>query len=145
MTSKIITTETDLEKAFFIRKRVFVEEQEIPLELEFDEFDQLNHQCSHVLVEYNDEAAGTGRIRYVDGVGKLERICILPDYRKFGLGKIVITALEDIAKNKGVSKVKLHGQEHAAGFYRKLGYEAASDIFIEDGIPHLLMVKNLLK
>ena len=50
---------------------------------------------------------------------------------------MVIEELEDITKEPGVSEVKLHGQTHAEEFYRKYGYHTASEIFIEDGIPHV--------
>ena len=143
MDSKRIVTDSDLEKAFYIRKEVFVEEQGVPLADEFDEFDKLYGQCDHVLVYYDEQAVGTGRVRVVDGSGKLERICILKPYRKYGLGKRIIQTLEEIAKDKGIAKVKLHGQTHAEEFYKKLGYMTSSDVFTEDGIPHILMVKEL--
>ena len=143
MNAKRITVESDLHKAFHIRKEVFVGEQGVPLEDEFDEFDTLDGRCEHILVYYEDQPAGTGRVRIVDGLGKLERICILKPYRKFGLGKVIIKTLEGIAKEKGISRVKLHGQTQAEGFYQKLGYETASNIFMEDGIPHILMEKGL--
>ncbi|WP_025731657.1 GNAT family N-acetyltransferase [Heyndrickxia ginsengihumi] len=145
MKSKIITAEEDLKKAFDIRIEVFVEEQGVPLEDELDEFDKLNGQCEHILVYFNEQPVGTGRIRLVDGFGKLERICILKPYRKFGLGKVIIKALEEIAEKDGVSKIKLHGQKHAEGFYNKLGYLTSSNVFMEDGIPHILMIKELSK
>ena len=143
MNSKRITIESDLEKAFHIRKEVFVEEQGVPLEDEFDEFDSLGGQCEHILVYYHEKAVGTGRLRVVDGFGKLERICILKPYRKFGLGKVIIKTLEEIAKDKEIDRVKLHGQTQAEGFYKKLGYQTSSNVFIEDGIPHILMIKEL--
>jgi predicted GNAT family N-acyltransferase len=144
MKAKRITNEEDLRKAFHIRIAVFVEEQGVPLEDEFDEFDNLNGQCEHLLVYFEEQPVGTGRIRWVDEFGKLERICILEPYRKCGLGKVIITALEEIAQERGAKKVKLHGQTHAEGFYKKLGYQTSLSIFIEDGIPHLLMTKELL-
>ena len=143
MNSKRITIESDLEKAFHIRKEVFVEEQGVPLEDEFDEFDSLGGQCEHILVYDNEKAVGTGRLRVVDDFGKLERICILEPYRKFGLGKVIIQTLEEIAKDKEIDRVKLHGQTQAEGFYKKLGYQTSSNVFIEDGIPHILMIKEL--
>lgn len=143
MTSKRITLESDLEKAFQIRKEVFVKEQGVPLEDEFDEFDTLDGQCEHILVYYQEKAVGTGRLRVVDGLGKLERICILEPYRKFGLGKVIIQTLEEIAKDKELDRVKLHGQTQAEGFYKKLGYQTSSNVFIEDSIPHILMIKEL--
>lgn len=143
MDSKRVTLEDDLKVAFHIRKEVFVKEQNVPLEDEFDEFDTLNGLAEHILVYYNDQPVGTGRVRWVDSFGKLERICILEPYRKFGLGKVITRTLEEIAEEKGLSQVKLHGQTHAEGFYKKLGYQTSSDIFMEDGIPHILMMKKL--
>ncbi|WP_411739961.1 GNAT family N-acetyltransferase [Peribacillus sp. S4] len=144
MDSKRITTENDLKIAFHIRKEVFVEEQGFLLEFEFDEFDTLNALSEHILVYYNENPVGTGRLRVVDGLGKLERICILEPYRKFGLGKIILKTLEEIAKEQGITQVKLHGQTQAEGFYKKLGYRTSSDVFMEDGGPHLLMIKELI-
>lgn len=144
MDSIRITTENDLKIAFHIRKEVFVEEQGFPLEFEFDEYDTLNASSEHILVYYNEKPVGTGRSRVVDGLGKLERICILEPYRKFGLGKIILKTLEEIAKEQGITQVKLHGQTQAEGFYKKLGYRTSSDVFMEDGGPHLLMIKELV-
>lgn len=141
--TKRIITEQDLNIAFEIRKDVFVKEQGVPLEVELDEFDVLGGSCEHILVYHDGQAVGTGRITIVDGIGKLQRICILKPYRKLGLGKIIIQGLEEIAREKGALKAKLHGQTQAGAFYKKLGYEAASDIFMEEGIPHILMIKEL--
>lgn len=80
---------------------------------------------------------------FVDGTGKLERICILKPYRKYGLGKVIIRELEKIMQEKGITKIKLHGQTQAEGFYKKLGFQTASDEFMEDGILHVLMIKEL--
>lgn len=143
MYTKRITVDEDLRAAFAIRKQVFVKEQGVPLEDEFDQFDTLEGTCEHVLVHYNEQPVGTGRLRFINGVGKLERICILEPYRKFGLGKIIIKALEEIAEERGASQVKLHGQTQAEGFYKKLGFRTSSEIFMEDGIPHILMLKEL--
>lgn len=142
-TTKWIETAEELEQAFAIRRNVFVEEQGVPLEDEFDEFDRLDGRCGHLLIERGGLPVGTGRVRGADGFGKLERICILEPYRKFGIGRQIVAGLEKIAAEQGLRKVKLHGQTQARGFYEKLGYSAASDEFIEDGIPHLLMVKTL--
>lgn len=101
-----------------IRKEVFVKEQGVPLADEFDTFDEIGEQCKHILVYYHELPVGTGRIRFVDGVGKLERICILKDYRTYGLGKVIIQTLEEIARNEQATKVKLHGQTQAEGFYK---------------------------
>ncbi|GMG77238.1 MULTISPECIES: GNAT family N-acetyltransferase [Bacillus] len=143
MIIKRITNENDLHVAQDIRKSVFIEEQQVPESDEFDQFDTLNEQCQHVLVYHENQPVGTGRVRIVDHTGKLERICILKPYRKYGLGKIIIGELEKIMQEKGISKIKLHGQTHAEGFYKKLGYQTTSDEFMEDGIPHILMTKEI--
>jgi len=142
VTYQIVTEEQDLQKVFEIRKEIFVKEQEVSEEEEFDAFDSLEADCDHILVYYDNEPVGTGRVRAVEGVGKLERICILNPYRKYGLGKVIVQSLEEIVLQKGLTRAKLHGQTHAEGFYHKLGYETASDEFLEDGIPHYLMVKQ---
>ncbi|WP_339182825.1 GNAT family N-acetyltransferase [Oceanobacillus sp. FSL W7-1293] len=142
MTYKIVTEEQNLQKVFEIRKEIFVKEQEVSEEEEFDAFDSLDADCVHILVYYDNKPVGTGRVRAVEGVGKLERICILKPYRKYGLGKVIVQSLEEIVLQKGLIRAKLHGQTHAEGFYHKLGYETASDEFLEDGIPHYLMVKQ---
>lgn len=139
---KMIQNKNDLEKAKEIRLAVFVEEQGVPLEDEFDQFDVLEDSCQHILVYHEGEAVGTGRIRYVDDYAKLERICMLKQYRKYGLGSVIISSLEEIAKQTGKNKYKLHAQVQAKGFYEKLGYKGVSDEFEEDGIPHLIMEKQ---
>lgn len=139
---KIIQDKNDLEKAKAIRLAVFVEEQGVALEDEFDQFDELENGCQHILVYHEAEAVGTGRIRYVDGYAKLERICMLKQYRKYGLGSVIISSLEEIAKQADKKKYKLHAQVQAKGFYEKLGYKGVSDEFDEDGIPHLIMEKQ---
>jgi len=142
--TKIITDDDSLKEALNIRKKVFVEEQGVSEELEYDKYDNLNNrQCEHILVYFNETPVGTGRLKIVDGIGKLERICVLKPYRKFNIGREIMSALEDLAKSKGISKVKLHAQKHAEGFYKKLGYQTSSDVFMEAGIPHILMIKEL--
>ncbi|QIW82311.1 GNAT family N-acetyltransferase [Bacillus tequilensis] len=142
MNIKRITTENDLRAALDIRRTVFIEEQNICESDEFDEFDTLQEQCQHILVYHEKQPVGTGRVRILDHTGKLERICILKPYRKYGLGKLIISELENIMKEKGITACKLHGQTQAAGFYQKLGYQISSQEFMEDGIPHVLMTKE---
>lgn len=139
---KVIQDKNDLEKAKAMRLAVFVEEQGVALEDEFDQYDVLEDGCQHILVYHEGEAVGTGRIRYVDDYAKLERICMLMPYRKYGLGRVIIKGLEGIAQQSGKGKYKLHAQVQAKGFYEKLGYKMVSDAFEEDGIPHVIMEKQ---
>lgn len=135
-----ITNAQEMELAFGIRKKVFVEEQGVAEEVELDEHDKY---ADHVLVYSMETPVATGRVRNVEGVAKLERICVLQTHRKYGIGKAVVEALESIARERGFAKAKLNSQTHAESFYQKLGYTAVSDIFMEEGIPHLTMIKHL--
>ena len=63
--------------------------------------------------------------------------------RQFGIGRLIITQLEQQAKRSGAKKAKLDAQVHAIGFYEKLGYTVQSDVFVDAGIEHVLMTKTL--
>lgn len=143
MQIKQVETVNELEQALHLRELVFVHEQQCPLEQEFDQFDHIEASCTHVLAR-NEAGApiGTGRIRFVEDKAKLERICILKTARQSGIGKKIVAYLESIAKETEVSHFYLHGQQYAIPFYQKLGYKTDSDVFKEDGIPHVLMRKE---
>ncbi|MFP4978307.1 GNAT family N-acetyltransferase [Paenibacillus sp. CN-4] len=143
MQVQFINNEEEWQHARHIRTEVFVKEQHVPLEDEFDEYDLPDAECKHILVFYNGEPAGTGRIRPYGNAGKLERICVLAPYRQYGLGRVIISTLEEIAVKEGRGRVLLHGQTQAEGFYHKLGYHTDSEVFMEDGIPHVLLTKEL--
>ncbi|WP_145408991.1 GNAT family N-acetyltransferase [Paenibacillus xylanexedens] len=132
-----------LEACFAIRMAIFVEEQRVPAEDEFDAYDALDTEARHILLYVDGVPAASSRLRIVDDVAKLERICVMLEYRKHGLGRVLIDKLEQMALDQGLAKAKLHAQVQASGFYERLGYTPASDVFLEDGIPHLLMVKPL--
>ncbi|SFS35589.1 Predicted N-acyltransferase, GNAT family [Halolactibacillus miurensis] len=139
-----ITTQSALQHAFNIRRHVFIEEQQVPAAIEFDQYDRLDADCLHVLIRHDTVPAATGRVRFIGQSAKLERICVLKPYRKYGLGKQVIAALEKMAHEKKPKQYLLHGQTHAIPFYERLGYNVVSEVFMEDGIPHVEMVKKIL-
>lgn len=136
-----VTNPNELEDAFNVRKKVFVDEQNVPIELELDDFED---EATHVVLYDGETPVGAGRLRLVDGFGKLERICVLSSYRGKGAGSIIMEKLEEIAQEKGVSNVKLNAQTQAEAFYQKLGYETISDnVFMDAGIPHVTMMKSI--
>ena len=140
----VIENEQQLQRALTIRKKVFVEEQHVPLEDEVDELDVLDGPCHHLLITTNDdEAVGTGRVRLIEQYGKLQRVAVLKNMRQFGIGRLIIAELETLAKQLGAQKTKLDAQVHAIGFYEKLGYTVQSDVFLDAGIEHVLMTKSL--
>lgn len=132
-----------LDACFAIRTAIFVEEQGVPATDEFDAYDTLDAEARHILLYVDGVPAASSRLRIVEQVAKLERICVMLDYRKHGLGRVLIDKLEQMAVADGLEKAKLHAQVQASGFYERLGYAPASEVFMEDGIPHLLMTKKL--
>ncbi|MBP1915640.1 putative GNAT family N-acyltransferase [Lederbergia galactosidilyticus] len=134
------TTEQQLNDAFYVRKKVFVEEQKVPLELEIDEFE---NESAHFILYNHDKPIGAGRFRMVEDFGKIERICILSSSRALGAGKKVMEAIEDFARKKAIQQLKLHAQITAIPFYEKLGYMVCSEEFMDAGIPHKTMTKQL--
>ncbi|MCZ2258971.1 GNAT family N-acetyltransferase [Sporosarcina sp. G11-34] len=137
----IATTEKELEDAFSIRKKVFVEEQGVPISLELDEHDKT---ASHFIVYTENMPIGAGRLRETDvGTGKVERVCVLPEYRGRHLGNLVMNALETHAKEKKLQKIVLNSQSYAVPFYEKLGYVITSPEFMDADIPHRAMEKKV--
>ncbi|PEA56104.1 GNAT family N-acetyltransferase [Bacillus pseudomycoides] len=136
----VVQNGKQLEDAFSVRKQVFVDEQKVAAEEEYDEYDQA---AKHVVLYDQDVPVGAGRFRIVDGIGKMERICVLSSHRQKGAGKMIMDALEVLAKEESLPKLKLHAQTHAEPFYHKLGYKTTSDVFMEADIPHVVMIKDL--
>jgi predicted GNAT family N-acyltransferase len=137
---KLVTNDQELEDAYHVRKVVFVDEQNVPVE---DEIDDLESESKHFVLYDNEKPIGAGRFRTVDGYGKVERICVLKDNRKSGAGNIIMQGIEQFAKDNGIKKLKLNAQTQAIPFYGKLGYEVVSDEFLDAGIPHKTMVKDI--
>ena len=133
-----VLTEQQLKDAFFVRKKVFIEEQHVPIELEKDEYD---NESTHFVLYDNEKPIGTGRFRLMNDSGKIERVCILPSYRGLGAGNHIMKAIEDYAKTNAVPNIILHAQKHAIPFYKKLGYQEDSKEFFDAGIPHKSMKK----
>ncbi|GMB08966.1 putative GNAT family N-acyltransferase [Thermolongibacillus altinsuensis] len=126
--------------ALFVRRKVFVEEQNVPVE---EEIDQFENESVHFVVYDQDEPIAAGRFRTIEGIGKIERICVLREHRQRGIGKLIMEKIEQFAREQGIQKAKLNAQTHAQPFYEKLGYETVSDVFLDAGIPHVTMVKQL--
>ena len=140
MEVKIAETQLEKDDAFYVRKIVFIDEQQVPEELELDEHDKT---AIHFVGYEEKRLVAAARLRFVDGYGKLERICVLKEHRGKHYGKILMEAMEKTIREHGVDKAKLNAQTHAESFYSKQGYETVSDIFMDAGIPHVTMVKKL--
>ncbi|MPW24847.1 GNAT family N-acetyltransferase [Alkalibaculum sp. M08DMB] len=140
MKIKHIVNKEDLKDAFYIRTKVFVEEQGVSPEKELDQFEDVS---DHIVIYNQEQPVAAGRVRIDKDVAKIQRVCVLKEYRKSGLGKVVVESLENIVKAKGICKSKLGAQVHAIDFYQRLGYKQISDEFLEEGILHIEMIKKL--
>jgi predicted GNAT family N-acyltransferase len=121
-----------------IRELVFVREQGVPLELEMDEQDP---RCDHALAYSADgSAVGTGRLLPDGYIG---RMAVLKEWRGKGVGGLLLLALVEQARSRGHATLRLNAQTHAAGFYRRFGFDIAGPEFMEAGIPHAAMRRDL--
>jgi len=131
---KIITSENNLKIAFAIRKKVFVEEQKVPEDIEWDEFE---YNANHVLAYIQDKPVGTARWRQTRKGVKLERFAVLPEFRSFGVGKNLVQFILNELMNS--ETIYLHAQEHVIKFYEYFGFVKKGSKFFEADIPHWLM------
>jgi predicted GNAT family N-acyltransferase len=140
VTVKIVKNQKELEDAYSVRKTVFVDEQDVPLEEEIDAYED---KAEHFVMYHEGSPIAAGRFRFVDGYGKVERICVLKEARKTGAGKAIMNAIEKYALDKDIHKLKLNAQTHAIPFYAGLDYKIVSEEFMDAGIPHKTMLKEL--
>jgi predicted GNAT family N-acyltransferase len=138
--AEIVTTKEQQQDAFKVRRLVFVEEQQVPEEEEIDQYDD---KCTHFVLYDQEIPVGAGRFRNLDGIGKVERICVLSKSRGTGAGKLIMDKIEQYAKQNNYSALKLNAQTQAIPFYNKLGYEIISEEFMDAGIPHRTMKKYI--
>lgn len=136
---KKITSE-DKSDAFCVRRRVFVEEQRVPMELEIDEYED---EATHFVAYIDGEPVGTARLRWKDHLtAKAERVAVMKPYRGNGIGKLLMQALEEEARRKNATSIQLHAQIQAQRFYERLGYKAYGDLFFDADIKHIAMKKT---
>ncbi|MGH7988002.1 MAG: GNAT family N-acetyltransferase [Candidatus Binataceae bacterium] len=130
-----------IERAHAIRRRVFIEEQHVPEELELDEDDA---RALHVLaLDASDTAVGCGRMVAHGDEVKIGRMAVLRERRGQGIGRRILEFLMEAAKARGYCGAMLHAQVAVEGFYRKSGYRSIGDVFEEAGIMHRLMRRDL--
>lgn len=135
-----ITNREELEQAFKIREAVFVHEQEVAPEEEYDEYE--NTSTHFIAYDADGNPCGTARWRHTDKGIKLERFAVLEKFRGTGIGSLLVkNVLKDIQKNAGKDKprVYMHAQTHAVPFYKKFGFLCQGDEFDECGIMHFQM------
>jgi len=119
-----------------VRFAVFVDEQQIPRELEMDDRDV---HCMHWLAR-NERGVAIGTVRLDLGAnGKVGRLAVLASERGQGVGRALMLALHELARARGLARVWCHAQISAVPFYESLGYRITSEPFAEAGIEHVRM------
>lgn len=148
---RVAEGDADLELVRAVRYEVFVVEQNVPEELEYDEYDATS---VHLLAVGADGAAlGTARLIFgepartltggVDGRVLLGRLAVVAAARGTGLGAELVRAVEAAGAERGGAEVELHAQVQALGFYERLGYVAEGPVYDDAGIPHRTMTRTL--
>ena len=128
------------EHARGIRTDVFIEEQKIPVEMEWDDGDA---QCVHALaLNRFGLPLATGRLLpHANGVARIGRMAVVQAVRGSGVGRAVLDALMQAAKARGDVEVRLHAQTSAQAFYARAGFTPMGSVFEEAGIPHIEMTR----
>jgi predicted GNAT family N-acyltransferase len=129
------------EAARAIRQRVFVEEQGVDVEEEWDAHDAPAGGALHFVLSEAGRALGCARLRPYGGAAKIERVAVLPDARGQGLGRLLMEAAEAEARRLGHARLVLHAQVAVIPFYERLGWRALGPEFVEAGIAHRKMEK----
>ena len=138
-------TSIEQEQAYTIRRLVFIDEQSVSKD---EEFDGLDDQAIHFLVWSDDsntqpeQAVGTARLRFVNEWAKLERIAVLQSARNLGLGAALVNACLARAKENKIYQFTLGAQTYALRFYEKLGFHAVGAEFMDANIPHFKMIRQ---
>lgn len=150
-TVRVAEGPADREACFAVRKEVFVGEQGVPQGIEYDAYDAT---ALHVLAIGADGIPlGTGRLLHGEAavgktggdasVGSLGRLAVTRRARGLGVGAALVRAIEDAARDLGLTAVDLHAQTQALGFYERLGYTAYGPEFQDAGIAHRAMRRPL--
>ena len=121
-----------------IREKVFMQEQGVSAELEWDGKDD---KCHHALaLTANGEAIGCGRIT---ADGHIGRVAVLPEWRMKHIGTAILELLVDYARTQNYPQVELNAQVQALPVYKKFGFEAEGEEFLDANIPHRKMTLQL--
>ncbi len=141
---RFATSGADHDAAYDLRRAVFEVEQNVPRPLDRDAYD---NNADHVVVFDDDgRCVGTGRVVRVDNrTCQLGRQATAADRRCHGVGSAVLESLERMARLRGLAEIVVHAQIPAQPFYARRGYVTEGGQFLEEGVPHVLMRKLLLR
>ena len=131
---RFIQNSKDMLSCLELRRTVFIEEQNVP---ENEEVDGDDPVCEHILLTISDIPVGAARLKYYDDFVKVQRGCVLKNYRGQGIGSNIINfIIRHVEKNDIRSSVRLGSQFHALEFYKGLGFIEFGEEYLDAGILH---------
>jgi predicted GNAT family N-acyltransferase len=132
----------DLDAGYALRRDVFETEQNIPRPLDRDPYD---YSADHVVAfDESGRCVGTGRIVRMDArTAQVGRMAVAKEKRKSGIGALVLDALERMAAMRGVTDLVVASQLPAESFYKNRGFVRQGEVFLDQGVPHVLMKKTI--
>ncbi len=139
MQIKWIKGSEEFNDACEVRINVFVLEQSIDENLEFDEYDSI---ALHLVIYNNRTPVATGRIFEHSGKFTIGRICVVKEYRNMHLGSLLMEKLIEKAITMGAKELHLSSQVYATSFYRKFCFEEYGDTYDDAGIEHIAMLRK---
>ena len=135
---KLVENEEELRGANEVRRQVFVIEQGIAEGLVFDKSEDVDE--INVVVKDENSVIGTARVVFpVENTAKIERMAVLENYREKGVGKGIISFLNEELKRRKITHIVLHAQYQVIDFYRACGFRESGLPFEEAGIRHVKM------
>ena len=139
---RFASTPADLDAGYALRRDVFEKEQNIPRPLDRDPFD---YQADHVVAfDKKGRCVGTGRVVRMDSrTAQIGRMAVAKEERQHGIGALVLEALERMASMRGISELTVSSQIPAESFYAKRGFTRIGDVFLDQGVPHVVLRKGL--
>lgn len=140
MKIRIAANEQDRDACFAVREAVFMNEQGVT---ESEEWDGHDDSCIHFLAGNTTAPAGCARLMPKGDTAKVQRVAVMPEHRGTGLGRLIMLAVLDHAREAGFARIILDSQTHAVAFYERLGFTAYGPEFDDAGIPHRSMRLSL--
>lgn len=124
-----------------VRHKVFVEEQKVPAAREVDGLDDL---ARHFIARFGDRVVATCRVRIMGDAAKIERVAVLKDFRRRGIGQALMKyILQELPGAGDIRLLKLSSQAEAVPFYEQLGFKKHGPGYLDAGIPHFDMSRGL--
>jgi predicted GNAT family N-acyltransferase len=140
---RIADWQADKSRLQSIRQQVFVVEQQVPQQLEWDAFDA---SAVHFIAELDAKAVATARLKIDNAsTAQIGRMAVLEPYRKQGVAQQLLQTILEYCDHNGITQLYLHAQIQVVGFYEQFGFAAQGEIFQDAGIAHRAMSRNCAK